>query len=170
MKLAPILRKAVVKSLNMTERAGNKLKVSSLRDSFLGRALVDAVLLPSDIFKITTSYKSIFGKRPNLFKPNTFNEKLQQSKLRRRQSRYTQYADKLAVREFVAQTIGKEYLVKLLWHGPSLHESCRDLSCSLPEKLIVKTNQGSGTNILCFDKSSFDWIQAWQANKSVTLK
>jgi hypothetical protein len=146
----------------MSERAGNKLKASSLRDSFLGRALVDAVLLPSDILKINTSFKSIFGQRPNLFKPNSFNEKLQQFKLTRRLPRYTQYADKVGVRDFVSQAIGEVYLTKLLWHGSSLHESWRDLSYSLPDKFIVKTNHGSGSNIICFEKSSFDWTQACQ--------
>ena len=149
-------------ALNVSEWLGSKLKASSLRNSSLGRAFADAMLFPSDIFKINTSYKSAFGRRPNLLRPRTFNEKLQQSKLTRRQSRYTQYADKIAVREFVAQTIGKEYLVKLLWHGPSLHESWRELSCSLPEKFIVKTNQGSGSNIICFEKSSFDWTLAYE--------
>lgn len=160
MRISTLARKAFLKPICISERVGNKLKKSPLRNFPLGRALVDAVLLPSDVLKIDNSFRTVFGRHPNFLMPKTFNEKLQRSKLTRRRPRYTQYADKVAVRDIVAQTIGEKYLTRLLWHGPSLEGSWRELRQSLPAKFIIKTNQGSGSNIICLDESNFNWTQA----------
>src|SRR5687767_14717916 len=60
------------------------------------------------------------GKHLNVTRPETFSEKLYCRMIslnRDKHPRITQYADKYAVRAYVAGKIGDEHLVKLLWHG-----------------------------------------------------
>ncbi|MCK4664762.1 MAG: glycosyl transferase [Bacteroidales bacterium] len=58
-------------------------------------------------------YKKVFGKYPNLKNPTTFNEKMQWKKLYDRRDIYTTISDKCAVREYVADRIGEQYLVPI---------------------------------------------------------
>lgn len=121
------------------------------------RLFIDAVLWPSDLYKVLISYKNTFGSFPNLMFPKKFNEYLQKSKLFNRKEIQTKLADKFLVREYIASTIGEQYLNKIYWEGDSLSDAPRD---KLPSEFVIKTNQGSGTNIIVRDLSSFDWQRA----------
>ena len=72
---------------------------------------------------------------PDLKKPRTYNEKLQWLKLHDRRPLYTQLVDKYAVRRYVAERIGGEYLIPLVG-GPwdSFDEIDFD---ALPEKFVL---------------------------------
>ena len=60
-------------------------------------------------------YFRIFtGKRLNLKKPRTFNEKIQWMKLYNRKPEYTVMADKYLAKEYVAKKIGQQYVIPLL--------------------------------------------------------
>ncbi len=142
---------------NLTKRIATQLKASSLRKYKVGRFFVDLLFLPSDIQKIFQSHKRYLGGYPNLISPRTFNECVQASKLFRRKSIHTQWADKLLVRNYVKETIGEEYLIPLLWSGDNLSDV--DVS-TLPKEFVIKVNQGSGSNIIVRDKNCFDWEQA----------
>lgn len=83
----------------------------------------------------------------NLKNPQTFSEKLQWLKLYNRKEIYKIYVDKLLVRDFIEEKIGKEYLVPLLWSGDRPEEIDFD---SLPEKFMLKCNHGSGLNRFTF--------------------
>ena len=65
-------------------------------------------------------YWSRMGSKLNLTNPKTFNEKLQWLKLYDRKPEYTMMVDKYAVRKYIADTIGEEYLIPLLgvWDNP----------------------------------------------------
>jgi hypothetical protein len=54
------------------------------------------------------------GKPLDLDSPQTFNEKLQWLKLYDRDSKYTVMVDKYLARDYVAKTIGEEYLIPLI--------------------------------------------------------
>ena len=54
------------------------------------------------------------GKRLNLNKPKSFNEKLQWLKLYNRRPEYTLMVDKYAVKQYVAEKIGEEYIIPTL--------------------------------------------------------
>ena len=54
------------------------------------------------------------GKKLNLKNPVTFDEKLQWLKLYDRKPEYTDMADKYAVRKYVTDRLGAEYLIPLL--------------------------------------------------------
>src|SRR5579871_4869675 len=57
---------------------------------------------------------------PRLKHPRTFSEWIQFRKLYERDSRFARLADKIAVKDYVAATIGEQYIIPTLWHGPSL--------------------------------------------------
>ena len=60
-------------------------------------------------------YKAFFGCELNLDKPKTFNEKLQWLKLHDRNPLFTILADKYAIREYIKENLGEEYLINKIW-------------------------------------------------------
>ena len=97
------------------------------------------------------------NKLLNLKSPKTFNEKLQWLKLYDRRPEYTIYADKYAVREHIANTIGEDYLIPLL----GVWDKVEDVPWNkLPNQFVLKCNHGSAMNIICTDKSKFDIDEA----------
>ena len=94
------------------------------------------------------------GSWLNLDKPQKYTEKLQWLKLYNRKLEYTAMVDKYAVREYVAKTIGEEYLIPLLG-GPwkSFDEIDFD---KLPEQFVLKCTHDSGGLIICKDKDALN--------------
>ncbi len=71
----------------------------------------------------------------------------------KRDSRLTKLVDKYAVREYVFETIGEEYLVPLI----GVYSKVEDIDFNkLPKRFILKLNHGSGWNVICQDKAKFD--------------
>ena len=99
-------------------------------------------------------YKACMGKELNLASPKTFNEKLQWLKLYDHKPEYTMMVDKYAVRKYIADTIGEEYLIPLLgvWDNPD------DIDFdALPKQFVLKCNHNSGLGMcICKDKSKLD--------------
>jgi hypothetical protein len=89
------------------------------------------------------------SKKLNLDAPVTYNEKLQWLKLYDRKPEYIKYADKYAVRSYIRETIGEQYLIPLLGVYESVEEIDWD---SLPNQFVLKCTHGSGCNIICTDK------------------
>ncbi len=99
-------------------------------------------------------YKAIMGRELDLDSPETFSEKLQWLKLYDRKPEYSVYADKYAVREHIAKTLGEQYLIPLLGVWDSPDEIDFD---SLPDKFVLKCTHNSGLGMcICTDKSSLD--------------
>lgn len=94
------------------------------------------------------------GRKLDLKNPKTFNEKLQWLKLYDCKPEYTTYVDKYKVRDYIAKTLGDEYLIPLLgvWDDPE------DIDFdALPEKFVLKCNHNSGLGMcICKDKSKLD--------------
>lgn len=107
------------------------------------------------------------GRKLNLDNPKRYNEKLQWIKLYDHNPLYTIMADKYAVKEFVREKVGDEYVAKCLgvWDRPE------DINWDeLPEQFVLKTNHDSGNNgvFICRDKSKINkrkWVR--QINKSL---
>ena len=110
-------------------------------------------LLPDEMF-IRLNYLRRMKQWPDLKNPTTYNEKLQWLKLHDRQPLYTQLVDKYAVRRFVEERIGGEYLIPLVG-GPwdSFDEIDFD---ALPEKFVLKCTHDSGGLLICRDKRTLD--------------
>ena len=100
-------------------------------------------------------YRFKMGQRLNLKCPSTFSEKLQWLKLYDRRREYSMMVDKLAVKDYVASVIGKQYVIPSLgsWDSPE------DIEWELlPKRFVLKTTHGGGSMgvIVCKDKDSFD--------------
>lgn len=111
----------------------------------------------SDELYLKLLYQKMFGKKLNLENPQTFNEKLQWLKLYDRRPEYTTMVDKYAVKKYVADIIGDEYVIPTygVWDSPDDIEW--DL---LPEQFVLKCTHDSGGQVICRDKSRLDKAQA----------
>lgn len=109
--------------------------------------------MPDELY-IKIKYKLSMGYWPDLKNPQTFNEKLQWLKLYDRKPLYTQLVDKYAVRQYIADKIGEEYLIPLVG-GPWKNADEIDFD-ALPEQFVLKCNHDSGGVIVCKDKSKLD--------------
>lgn len=111
-----------------------------------GKKLPDALYL-------RFRYYEIFGKKLNLNNPQTFNEKLQWLKLYNRKPEHTTMVDKIEAKKWVADKIGKEYIIPTLGVWERAEEINFD---SLPDKFVLKTNHDSGAVVICKDKSKLN--------------
>ena len=109
----------------------------------------------SDEYYINKSYQKIFGRKPNLQSPETLNEKIQWLKLHFKHPLMVQCADKYAVRSYVAETIGEEYLIPLLFHTDNPIEISSENLPNVP--FIIKANHTAGTHHIVRDKKAVDW-------------
>ncbi len=100
-------------------------------------------------------YKHYLGKPLNLRNPQTLNEKMMYLKLNRYwdQQFVADRADKYAVRKVITEAGCPEILIDLYGAWDRVEDINWD---SLPEKFAIKCNHGSGYNIICKDKSTFD--------------
>lgn len=107
-----------------------------------------------DKYFIEKSYHKKFGKQLDLNNPKTFNEKLQWIKLNDHNPQYTILVDKVLARQYVAEKIGKQYLIPLIgvWDSPD------DIDFNLlPNQFVLKCNHNSGLGMcICTDKSKLD--------------
>ena len=85
--------------------------------------------------------------------PKKYTEKIQWRKLFLKDERLTEYSDKILVRDYVKKIIGAEYLIPVLGVWDSFEEIDFE---SLPNSFVLKTNHGSGTNIIVKDKTELD--------------
>lgn len=99
----------------------------------------------------------------NLRNPQTYNEKLQWMKLYDRNPLYTTMVDKYAVKEYVANIIGQEYIIPTLGVWDSFDEIDFD---SLPNQFVLKCTHDSGGLVICKDKSKLDLDKAKQKIES----
>lgn len=110
--------------------------------------VVTKLILPDKIY-YQYCYFIMFGKWFSYSNPVGFNAKLQWLKVYYRLPELVKLADKLEVRNFVANTIGEKYL------NPVLHvySNAKEINWdSLPDKFVIKATHGSGWNIVCTDK------------------
>ena len=95
--------------------------------------------------------KQILGKTTDFSQPKDLNEKIQWLMFYTDTSLWTLLADKYAVRKYVTERIGAKYLIPLLgkWNSAS------DIDFnSLPDKFVMKPNNGSYDCIVCRDKQN----------------
>lgn len=107
----------------------------------------------SDDIYLKLIYKSALKKELNLKNPINYNERLQWLKINDRKTHYTKYVDKLEVRGLISNKIGEKYLIPLL----GVYETVDDIDWEmLPEQFVLKCTHGSGTNIICSNKSNLN--------------
>ena len=78
---------------------------------------------------------------------------MQWKKLYDRRNLLTQVADKIELRKYAADKLGADIMPRILWEGPSPDNIPFAI---LPDQFVIKTNHGSGTNIIVKDKKLLD--------------
>ena len=108
----------------------------------------------TDEFYLRAKFYFTMGKLLHLKHPKTYNEKIQWLKLYGRSKKNAMLCDKYAVKEYVAKSIGEEYVIPLLgvWVRPE------DINFdSLPNQFVLKCTQNSGKGMyVCKDKSKMN--------------
>lgn len=108
--------------------------------------------LPDTLY-LKRYFKKVFNRPLDLNNPQTFNEKIQWLKLNDRNPLYTTLVDKFAVKKWVANKIGQQYIVPTLGVWNKFEEIDFD---SFPKQFVLKCTHDSGGFVICKDKSSFD--------------
>lgn len=112
-----------------------------------------------DKLMIKLQYRIATGRKLNIKKPTRFTEKLQWYKLNYKNPLMTQCADKYEVRKYVESKGFKDILVTLY----GIYENSEEIIFDhLPNKFVIKTTNGSHTNLLIKDKSRLDIISTLQ--------
>lgn len=102
-------------------------------------------------------YEEAIGHKLNWDNLQTYTEKMQWAKLYDKNPLKAVLTDKYLVREWVEKTIGREYLIPLL----GVWDRFDDIDFSrLPNRFVLKTNHGSGTNLIVKDKSKLNLKRA----------
>lgn len=115
--------------------------------------LIEPIMSDEEFLKII--FPQYIGRKLNIVRPKTFNEKLQWLKLHDRNPEHTILVDKFAVKEFIADTIGEQYVIPTL----GIYQSFDDINFEdLPDCFVLKTTHGGGGNgvVICKDKKKFD--------------
>jgi hypothetical protein len=97
------------------------------------------------------------GSRLNLKNPSTFNEKINWLKLHDRNPLYTTLVDKYAVKKWVADKIGIQYVVPTIGVWKTFDEIEFD---KLPNQFVLKCTHDSGGLAICQNKDFFDFAAA----------
>lgn len=112
--------------------------------------------LPDRLF-LKLVYRGRLGQKLNLSRPVRMTERIQWQKLYDRRDVYKTFADKLAVRDLVAERIGEEHLVPLL----GVWDDAKKIDFSaLPERFALKCTHDSGGVRVCADRAAFDAAEA----------
>lgn len=147
------------KDLEMSKTKTAIKQIRTARGEFMASIVSNFLRWLPDATYLKLLYRFKMGHRLNLKNPQTFTEKLQWLKLYNRKPEYTQMVDKLAVKEYVADRIGAEYIIPTLgvWDRPD--EIDWD---SLPNQFVLKTTHGGGGGgvVICRDKGTFDKTSA----------
>ena len=111
-------------------------------------------LIPEKIF-IKQKFKWVFGHELDLDNPITLNEKIQWLKINDRTLLHTLCADKYAVRKYIKDKIGQEYLIPLIYQTSEVASITAKNLPNIP--FIIKTNHDSSGGIIVRDKSNINW-------------
>lgn len=98
-------------------------------------------------------YEHYTGKRLNLYKPEEFNEKIQWYKVFYHPKIINKLVDKFAVRDYVEEKIGVEYLNEIF----GVYDTPEEVSFKdLPNQFVIKATHSSGHNLIVTDKNKLN--------------
>lgn len=107
----------------------------------------------SDKQYVEKEWFSHWQKPLNLENPQTFNEKLQWLKIYNHNPQATIMVDKYAVKQYVSERIGKQYIIPTLGMWDSFYDIDFNL---LPEQFVLKVTHDSGGLVICKEKNKLD--------------
>lgn len=104
-------------------------------------------------YLLEVQFENSVGYKLNLDNPKTFNEKIQWIKFYYHDPLMIKCADKVAVRDYVKQTIGDKYLADCI----GIYDNPNEIDFNkLPNRFALKVNHGCQQNIICKDKSKLN--------------
>lgn len=107
----------------------------------------------SDRYYIEHAWKKCMDYPLNLDNPKTACEKFQWMKLHDHNPLYHKLVDKYEVKQYVAERIGWEHVIKTL----GIYDNFEQINFSeLPNQFVIKCTHDSGSVMVCQDKSQFD--------------
>lgn len=119
-------------------------------------------IVPDKLY-LNMVYFYVFHKKLNLKNPLTYNEKLQWLKLYDRNPLYTTLVDKCAVKDYIKNLIGDEYVIPTI----AIYDDVDDINLNdLPESFVLKTTHDSGGVRICKKRDTFDFDEAKNYLKS----
>lgn len=124
-----------------------------LRNKKLRYSILSFLRFIPDRTMLKLQYRIKFKRKLNLKSPERFTEKMQWYKLYYKNDLMPICSDKYRVREYVSSK-GLEYILNDLYCVFETPESIR--LDQLPDKFVLKLSNGSGTNLICRDKSQLD--------------
>ena len=108
--------------------------------------------IPDSIF-LKLKYKLAIGNKLDLNNPKTFNEKIQWLKINNKKDIYTKMVDKYEVKKYVADIIGRKYIIKTI----GVYDSFDQINFNeLPNQFVIKCTHDSGGLIIVKDKSKLN--------------
>lgn len=108
--------------------------------------------MPDSVY-LKILFRGLTGQKLNLKNPKKYNEKLQWLKLHDRKEEYSMMVDKYAVRQYIADKLGEEYLIPCI----GVWEKVEDIDFDkLPNQFVLKCTHDSGSVIICTDKALLD--------------
>ena len=111
-----------------------------------------ARLLPDKLY-LSIKFRTRKGYWMDWKHPKTFCEKLQWLKVHDIHPEYTMMVDKMAAKDYVANIIGREYIIPTL----AVFDSADDVDFdALPNQFVLKCTHDSGGLVVCRDKSKLN--------------
>lgn len=124
-----------------------------IRSAKVRHTILEALRFIPDKQMIELQYRIKMGRKLNLRNPQSYTEKLQWYKLYYRDPLMTKCADKHQVREYLASRGYGD----LPCEEYGIYDKPEEIPFDkLPDRFVIKTTNGSGTNIICTDKKRLD--------------
>lgn len=141
-----------------------EITIPYLLSAFLLHNTAISKVIPDEAY-LKFVFRGYTGYHLNLKKPQTFNEKIQWLKLYDRRPEYTTMVDKYAVKNYVADKIGEQYIIPTL----GVWQDVKDVDFNLlPEQFVLKCTHDSGGLVIVRDKKTMDLVAIKKKiNKSV---
>jgi hypothetical protein len=98
-------------------------------------------------------YYKMIGKKLDLQNPKTLNEKISWLKLNYMEDFYVECCDKYLLHNYLIKKLGRDYAPKLLFASKDIGEFDLDKIESFP--CIMKTSNGSGSNLIIWNKEQY---------------
>jgi len=109
-------------------------------------------IIPDSLF-LRLKYRQKMGRSLHLRNPKTFNEKIQWLKIHDHNPEYIKMVDKYEVKKYVAEKIGKQYIIPTYGVWDRFEDIDFD---SLPERFVLKCTHDSGGIVICNDKADLN--------------
>ena len=135
-----------------------KSKTSSEKMAEIHRKYCENLTAKELIEENMALYSKCIGHTFDFYNPKTFTEKIQHIKILDSTAEKSFLTDKLTVKHWVADKVGEQYVIPTVGGG---WDNFDDIDfTALPDKFVLKMNNGSGMNYPVIDKSQLNVREA----------